>query len=95
MYQQSLERGRGPGSYGYIVASYPGGPRSNAPRLSDRGCELCDVRAVGPDVDEVEVQDESCGLTYCCCALFVCLPSEEAAKEEDEDDDGAMLLGYV
>lgn len=48
----------GPRSFEYIVASYPGGPRSSAPRF-DCGCELCEVRAERPEVPEVEVQVES------------------------------------
>lgn len=78
----------------YIVASYPGGPRSRAPGIVDCGCELCDVTAENPEVPEVEVQVESCGLTYGCESLG-CLPREEAANDEDEEDDGAILFVVV
>lgn len=87
-------RRRGAEELKYIVASYPGGPRSNAPRFADCGGELCEVRAENAEVPEVEVQVESCGLTYG-GALLGRLPSEEAAKDEDEDDDGAILFGAV
>lgn len=44
-----------------------------------------------PEVPEVGVQVESCGLTYD-CVLLGCLPREEAANDEDDEDDGAILL---
>lgn len=47
-----------------------------------------------PEVPEVEVQVESCGLTYD-CVLFGCLPRDEAANDEDDEDDGAILLVVV
>lgn len=81
---------RGPTRLEYIVASYPGGPRSRAPRFADCTCELWGVRADRPGVPEAEVQVESCGLTYD-WALFGSCPSEEAAKDEDEEEDGAIL----
>ena len=52
------------------------------------------MTAENPEVPDVEVQVESCGLTYG-CALFGCLPREEAANDEDEEDDGAILLVVV